>query len=295
MGRITVSGGLRMVQSYADKRDVKTKRTTLGVVAVFVGLWWTACAVYGLIKFDFPVVIFSALAVGVCTIGVHAAYKSRRPLLFVYILGVVVIMGFTVVGLIMFIIAGVFTLSLNAEFLVALIFDLALLLIEGFSVVLAYSLTKSLDPKHVVVLSNGGSESSQQEFTFSEGAGAVEMQSTVVASQQHQPLAAQQPSASSVAQAPIYQPQQPAMVAPGGMMGVYNPVTGTYGLPSVVSPYGPYGQVATMTYPLPHQGMGYSPSGTAVTYDYAVESRPVYENDIIGETTNSDTNPFIEK
>jgi hypothetical protein len=93
--------------------------------------------------------------------------------------GVIVVMGFVVVGLVIYTITGVFTLSLNGTFLVALLIDLAILLIEvripqsrcagqkrhaahaartslpnfvtlqGLSVVLAYSLTKDLDPKRV--------------------------------------------------------------------------------------------------------------------------------------------------
>jgi hypothetical protein len=44
--------------------------------------------------------------------------------------GVVVVMGFVVVGLVIYTITGVFTLSLNGTFLVALLIDLAILLIE---------------------------------------------------------------------------------------------------------------------------------------------------------------------
>jgi hypothetical protein len=44
--------------------------------------------------------------------------------------GVIVVMGFVVVGLVIYTITGVFTLSLNGTFLVALLIDLAILLIE---------------------------------------------------------------------------------------------------------------------------------------------------------------------
>jgi hypothetical protein len=136
--------------------------------------------------------------------------------------------------------------------------------LQGLSVVLAYSLTKDLDPKRVgtatsfrasfshvcidagapaVVLGSSAAPSDQQqEFTFSEGAGAVEMQAVVA------------PSSAGI-HASAYQPHQ-AMAAPAVVPGVYNPVTGTFGPPQlqppvagypVAAPYSnnPYGHIAT--------------------------------------------------
>jgi len=302
MGRLGegLNGGLQVVQAYADSRDGNTKRNTLLVLTTVVLLWWLASALYGLFELQFSFFIFASFAVLISAIGVHATWKRRRPLLCVYMVGVVVVMGFVVVGLVIYTITGVFTLSLNGTFLVALLIDLAILLIEGLSVVLAFSLTKDLDPKRVVVVGSSAAPSDQQqEFTFLEGAGAVEMQAV---GGTHGPAQA-------------YQPHQ-AMAAPHAVPGVYNPVTGTFSLPQlqppmagypVAAPYSnnPYGHIA-MGYP--PQGMGYSPAGTAYAqqigdrYDLP-ESRPVYENDIIGgavDTTNlmadqDTTNPFAAK
>jgi hypothetical protein len=94
----------------------------------------------------------------------------------------------------------------------------------------------------VVVGSSAAPSDQQQEFTFSEGAGAVEMQAVVA------------PSSAGI-HASAYQPHQ-AMAAPAVVPGVYNPVTGTFGPPQlqppvagypVAAPYSnsPYGHIAT--------------------------------------------------
>lgn len=133
---------------------------------------------------------------------------------------------------------------------------------------IAYSLTKDFDPKRVstclpasprfipagarlsssrpasaVVVGNGGASGDRQEFTFSEGAGAVEMHTVA------QPTVSLPPQGQ-----PAYQQQQGQQAATA-VLGVYNPVTGTYGSPqpqpqpaivgySPASPYLPYGHVA---------------------------------------------------
>jgi hypothetical protein len=46
-------------------------------------LWWLAFALYGLVDFRFSFFVFATMAALVSAIGVYAAWKRRRPLLFI--------------------------------------------------------------------------------------------------------------------------------------------------------------------------------------------------------------------
>jgi hypothetical protein len=278
------------------------------------------------------------------------------------------------VGLVIVTLTGIITLSLSFAFLVAVLIDVAILIIkvttsghttqtrtaahpacqlttnslvfmfiQGFSVVLAYSLAKDLDPKrvgtrplapqhlplslalivrlgvwHTVVVGSSGAPQ-QQEFSFSEGAGAVEMHTVGV-----------QPG--NTVQTQVYSPHhhhhQPTQMAPS-----YNPVTGTFGLPQPqpqpqpvgypVAPFHPYGYPSQVHDGVLHlhayvlgvvliraccavwrhtQGMGgytaadMAPVGFAGDRYDLPRSQPIYENDIInvdGSSDHSDTTKIM--
>jgi hypothetical protein len=115
--------------------------------------------------------VFDLIVAGLGLLGFHATRHRQRSLLLVvrssrpvwmcvrttnsrvscaqYVLGMSVVVGLGLLGLVLFILFSVFSFSVEVAYLVL---SLVLISIQGSSVILAYSLSKDLDPKRVGML-----------------------------------------------------------------------------------------------------------------------------------------------
>ncbi|ELR17594.1 uncharacterized protein ACA1_063580 [Acanthamoeba castellanii str. Neff] len=182
---------------------VTAKLFCLMTLTALLFMVWVVECIISLVTVEFVLAIYCACVTGVMLLGFYAAWKHLRPLLFCYIVGVVVVIGFGIVGLTWWLIASVVKWEFDTPWLVAFVFNIFILLIEAITLLLAYLLTKDLDSKHVVTLGSPGDGTSadEQAFSFSQGGSVeVELQPT-----QHH--------------ASVYEPEWPATAYPPDTFG----------------------------------------------------------------------------
>jgi uncharacterized membrane protein len=311
-----MNAGLHSLQHFADRHDSRKKGVALSVATVCIGLLAIVCAAWSLVQLGLLSFFFNALVAGLAVVGFHATRTRKRPLLGLvrfppfskrvlshvpgtmqYVVCMAIVVGWSIFSLILGLIGGLLFLSLDV---VSFILAVIVIVVEGTSVLLAYSLYKDLDPNRVVTLGSHDSQNAmevgEEEFNFGEDEDMV-----------HDAKQQQQKQQFTTAPTPVY---QQTINPNAGTMPVYNPATGTYGGYVTQATYNPYGG--------PPQMVGYPPQQYAYPASYApnviptlspapsaavagapgdmfqfaaAESRPVYENDIIAPTTGSTNQP----
>jgi hypothetical protein len=228
-------GGLQSLQGFADRRDSKKKVTALYALTGFITVLSAVSAVWMLVQLQILSCAFDLAVAGLGILGFHATRHRQRSLLLLFVVGMAVLVGLGLLGLALSIVYSVFSFSLELAYLAVQLFLIA---IEGLALILAYSLSKDLDPKRVATMGapHDGSamEAGEQGFTFEDDG------------HMHHPGAMMVNGP-----APVYH-QQPTTTPLGGNMPVYDPATGTYGGYPGQPMYNPYAPQMAV-YPPPQQ------------------------------------------
>jgi len=249
MGRIIdrMQGGLHTIQGFADRRDTKKKVNALYVLTIFIAGLSLVSAIWMLVELSILSFVFDLIVAGLGLLGFHATRHRQRSLLLVYVLGMSVVVGLGLLGLVLFILFSVFSFSVEVAYLVL---SLVLIGIQGSSVILAYSLSKDLDPKRVATMGapHDGSamEAGEQEFAFDAAGNMYHPDSMMVN------------AGASAVPPPVYHQQPPTTTPLGGNMPVYDPATGTYGGYAGYNPYAPQMAAYPPQYAYPPQAMPYA-------------------------------------